>query len=206
MAFGLQRAIAVIVIVLLSPIIAVAGVAVFVDGRGPVLYRAVRIGRGGTRFVCYKLRTMRWEPSVTGSAVTTAGDPRVTRVGRVLRRFRLDELPQLWNVVRGEMALVGPRPEDPKYVDLGDPLHRRVFTATPGITGPSQLTYHSEAQFLDVRHPEESYRVEILPEKLKLDAAYLAHRSFALDAWILMQTLKTAIGHPPRPESIRKRL
>ena len=156
--------------------------------------------------MCYKLRTMRWEPSATGTSVTVAGDRRVTRVGRVLRQFRLDELPQLWNVVRGEMALVGPRPEDPRYVDLRNPLHRRVFMATPGITGPTQLAFYHEANLLNSRDPEESYRETVLPEKLKLDAAYLAKRSFALDVWILAQTVKAAIGRPPRPESVRKRL
>ena len=113
--------------------------------KGPFLYRAPRVGQGET-FTVLKVRTM--TPGSAGSKVTLANDPRVTRMGRMLRRYRLDELPQLINVIRGEMSLVGPRPEDPAYVDLADPLHRRVFSAKPGITGLAQLEYHDEADLL----------------------------------------------------------
>ncbi|MGZ6340057.1 MAG: sugar transferase, partial [Candidatus Limnocylindrales bacterium] len=110
--------------------------------------------------------------------------------------FRLDELPQLWNVARGEMRLVGPRPEAPTFVDLADPLHRLVFTTRPGVTGLTQLFYADEAGRLDPTDPERHYRETILPAKLRIDAAYLRHRSAALDLWILAQTPRALLGRP----------
>ena len=110
----------------------------------------------------FKIRTMRG--GVEGPRLTSADDPRVTRVGRVIRRYRVDELPQLINVVRGDMSLVGPRPEDPHYVDLTNPLHRKVFTAEPGLTGPAQLIYRNEGDLLRISSdPEQEYREVILP-------------------------------------------
>ena len=103
-----------------------------------------------------------------GLAVTSSGDKRVTRVGRVLRRYKIDELPALWNVVRGEMSLVGPRPEDQRFVDWTDPLHRKVFTAKPGITGLAQLEFSAEEALLVAGDPERVYREEVLPTKASL--------------------------------------
>lgn len=157
---------------------------------GPFLYRAPRVGRGQT-FVVLKVRTMTPDPA--GSKVTLANDPRVTRVGRTVRRYRLDELPQLVNVIRGEMSLVGPRPEDPAYVDLADPLHRRVFSAKPGITGLAQLAYHDEADLLAGPDADQRYRREILPAKLRLDAEYLDRRTTVLDLKILARTVRTIL-------------
>ena len=114
-------------------------------------------------------------------------------VGRILRRYRIDELPQLFNVLRGEMSLVGPRPEDPRFVDWTDPVHRRVFTAKPGITGLAQLDFHDEAQRLFGLDVEERYRREILPAKLRLDLEYLDHRSTLLDLRILARTVRTIL-------------
>jgi lipopolysaccharide/colanic/teichoic acid biosynthesis glycosyltransferase len=129
----------------------------------------------------------------------------VTAPGRLLRRTHLDEVPQLWNVVRGEMRLVGPRPEDARYIDMGDPVHRRVFTAKPGITGLTQLVYAREAEFLDPTNPDAHYLEKILPGKVALDARYLDLRSPSLDAWILFQTVLTALGRPPTPHEISER-
>jgi lipopolysaccharide/colanic/teichoic acid biosynthesis glycosyltransferase len=153
---------------------------------GPFLHRATRVGEAGTTFTVLKIRTMRHGSSGTG--VTLARDPRVTRLGRILRRYRIDELPQLVNVVRGEMSLVGPRPEDPRYVDWSDPLHRRVFSARPGITGLAQLEFHAEARLLVGVDAEERYRRDVLPAKLRLDAKYLDERSTLLDLRILART------------------
>ena len=170
-----------------APILVAAIAAARLSGdRGPVLYRAARVGEGGRPFVAFKLRTMR--ANAGGTRVTVDADPRVTRVGRVLRRYRLDELPQLLNVVRGEMSLVGPRPEDPRYVDWSDPLHRLVFAARPGITGPAQLAFRDEARLMSGPDPEAVYRAEILPAKLALDAAYLRERTLASDVRILVRT------------------
>ena len=154
--------------------------------------------------MCLKIRTM--SANSGGSAVTGQEDSRVTRVGRILRRSRLDELPQLWNVARGEMLLVGPRPEDPRFVDLTDPLHHEVFTAMPGITGAAQLAYLDEADMLGSDDPEGRYLQTILPQKLEIDAAYLRRRSFGLDVWIIAQTILAALGRPPSREAIKARL
>lgn len=159
--------------------------------RGPFLYRAPRVGRGGVTFSLLKVRTM--AQGSGGPRVTRAGDPRVTPLGRILRRYRIDELPQLVNVVRGEMSLVGPRPEDPRYVDWSDPVHRRVFTATPGITGLAQLAFHDEAALLTGPEAEELYRSIVLPAKLALDLEYLERRSMGLDLRILARTVATIL-------------
>ena len=134
-----------------------------------------------------------------GPGVTTGGDARITRVGRLLRRFRLDELPQLWNVAKGQMRFVGPRPEDPRYVDLTVPLHREVFTAPPGIAGLTQLIYADETRLLEgATDPDGYYREKILPQKVAMDAAYLRNRSAKLDMWILAQTPRALLGHSIR--------
>lgn len=174
-------------LVAIAPLIAGAALAMRLAGdRGPLLYRAERIGEGGRPFEAFKLRTMR--PAVGGPRVTVAADPRVTRVGRVLRRYRIDELPQLLNVLRGEMSLVGPRPEDPRYVDLEDPDHRFVFRARPGITGPTQLAFRDEASLFTGPDPEAEYRERILPLKLEMDAEYLRRRTIRSDLGILLRT------------------
>jgi lipopolysaccharide/colanic/teichoic acid biosynthesis glycosyltransferase len=153
--------------------------------------------------------------AAAGPGITAAGDRRVTRLGRLLRRTKLDELPQLWNVVRGDMALVGPRPEDPRYVDLSDPLHATVFGALPGITGPTALAYRDEERLLaDAANAiarsrgrdsgttddlEEAYREVILPAKLRLDAGYLRERSLQGDVSALLATvLGRSSGSPTR--------
>ena len=159
--------------------------------RGPILYRARRVGEGARIITVLKVRTMVVDAG--GLNVTMSKDPRVTRLGRVLRRYRIDELPQLVNVIRGEMSLVGPRPEDPVYVDLSDPLHRRVFSARPGITGLAQLEFHDEAGRLVGPDAERRYREEILPAKLRLDAEYLDRRSTKLDLEILVRTVRAIL-------------
>lgn len=159
---------------------------------GPFLYRAPRIGEGGRVITVLKIRTMR--EGVTGSRLTSTGDARITRIGRLLRRVRIDELPQLVNVVRGEMSLVGPRPEDPMFVDFSDPLHRKVFTARPGITGLAQLEFHDEARLLAGDDSERRYREVVLPAKLQLDARYLDERTTLLDLKILARTVGAVLG------------
>jgi lipopolysaccharide/colanic/teichoic acid biosynthesis glycosyltransferase len=138
---------------------------------------------------------MRADRSEAGPGVTTGRDARVTRIGGLLRRFRLDELPQLWNVAMGQMRLVGPRPEDPRYVDFDRPLHCEVFTEPPGIAGLTQLVYADEGRLLDATaDPDGYYREEILPRKVAIDAAYLRNRSVKLDLWILAQTPRALLG------------
>lgn len=196
---GIQRMLAAAALIPTAPILLLLAALVKLDSRGPALYRARRVGRDGD-FLCLKLRTMAVQPVGTGPGITVDRDPRVTRVGRLLRRHRLDELPQLVNVVRGEMNLVGPRPEDPRFVDETDPLHRFVFGATPGITGLTQLAFVDEPRLMRTApgDPEQIYRKAILPRKVALDAAYLRARSWRLDLWILWQTVRSLLGHPVR--------
>lgn len=203
MPYLIQRVIAGVGLVVLGPLILALAAAVRLTSRGPAFHRATRVYPRGT-FTLYKLRSMRVDGEV-GPAVTAAGDRRVTRLGRVLRTSKLDELPQLWNVVRGDMALVGPRPEDPRYVDMTDPLHATVFGALPGITGPTALAYRDEETMLGGAAREiaqqvgrdaptdddldRAYREVVLPAKLRLDADYLASRSIARDINVLGMTI-----------------
>lgn len=163
---------------------------------GPLLYRGVRVGEGRRLFLVCKFRSMR--ETAGGLGLTSASDPRVTTVGAWLRRTKLDELPQLWNVVRGEMSLVGPRPEDPKYVDWQNPLHREVFSCRPGITGPAQIEFRHEQGLLSERDVEQQYREHILPAKLALDAAYLRTQSVRADLRLLARTIRALVAPAAR--------
>lgn len=174
------------------PLLAAAAVATRASGdRGPLLYRATRIGEGGRPITVYKLRTMR--VATVGLPITSSDDTRITRVGRVLRRLKIDELPQFLNVLRGDMSVVGPRPEDPGYVDWDDPLHRFVFSARPGITGPSQIAFRHEERLLAVPDPDRHYRTKILPQKLAMDARYLRERSWRSDLAMVGSTIRAVI-------------
>jgi lipopolysaccharide/colanic/teichoic acid biosynthesis glycosyltransferase len=204
MPYPVQRGIAVIALVVLGPLLLVLAAIIRLTSPGPALHRAVRAKPGGT-FTLLKLRSMRMGAADSGPGITAGGDPRVTSVGRVLRRSKLDELPQLWNVVRGDMALVGPRPEDPRYVDLSDPLHALVFNARPGITGAASVAYRSEEfvlakEAMDIARTagreeatgsdvELAYRDRILPAKLALEADYLRTRSWRTDLDLVRRTV-----------------
>ena len=171
-----------------APIIVGAALAMIISGdRGPLFYRARRVGEGGRSIIVYKVRTMR--VASDGLPITSDGDARITPVGRWLRRYKLDELPQFANVVRGEMSAVGPRPEDPSYVDWTDPLHRYVFSARPGITGPSQIAFRHEERLLAVDDPDHFYRAVLLPRKLTIDACYLGRRTLRTDIAVLAATV-----------------
>jgi lipopolysaccharide/colanic/teichoic acid biosynthesis glycosyltransferase len=176
-----------------TPILAGVAIAMRLTGdRGPFLYRARRVGECASIIEILKVRTM--IDGASGPRLTESADPRVTRLGRVLRRYRIDELPQLINVLRGEMSLVGPRPEDPRFVDLSVPLHQRVFYARPGITGLAQLAFHDETERLEGPGAEQRYLDEILPAKLHLDAEYLDRRTTTLDIQILLRTIRTLVS------------
>lgn len=183
-----------------GPLLLAIRIAMLVGGdRGPFLYRAERVGEQGRLITVLKIRTM--VRGAGGAALTSRDDERVTRVGRILRRYKLDELPQLWNVLRGDMALVGPRPEDPAFVDLSDPLHRKVFTERPGITGLAQLAFRHEADLLDGPDAEREYRHTILPAKLKLDSDYLDRRSVRLDLMILWRTATSILARDQKSDA-----
>lgn len=187
--------IAIPLLIVLSPLLAALALAVRLTSRGPAFHRARRAGLGGGMFTMYKLRTMRAGGSRDGPAITRGGDPRVTRLGRALRSSRLDELPQLWNVVRGDMSIVGPRPEDPRFVAAYTAEQRRVLSVRPGITGPAQLAFRDEAARLDPADPDGSYARDVLPEKLAVDLEYVRRRSLAADLAIIARTIGLAIRH-----------
>ena len=176
----------------LLPILAVIALLVRAEDGGPALFRQRRVGRDGKPFEIFKFRTMR---RASGAIITVSGDPRITRVGRWVRRWKLDELPQLWNVLRGEMSLVGPRPEIPEYVRLYPPEAREILRIRPGITGPSQLDGFDEEE--ELRHaadPEIYYREIILPRKLRTDLLYARCHGFGTDLRILWGTAERVLG------------
>lgn len=172
----------------LSPLMLLLAVAVWLDSGRPVLFRHRRVGRSGRTFELMKFRSM--VVNHGGPSLTRRGEARITRAGAWLRRWKLDELPQLINVLRGEMSLVGPRPEVPEYVDLSDPLWQRVLEARPGITDPASLAFRNEEALLAAAdNVEEYYRRVILPRKLALSAAYLEKRSVFSDLGMLFRTV-----------------
>ena len=185
-------------LLLLSPLMLILGIWIKLDSRGPVFYRGERVGKDGRPFRMYKFRTMVVEADRVGPAITYRDDPRITNLGRFLRGTKLDELPQLINVLKGEMSLVGPRPEDPAFVAHYDAEQREVLRVKPGITGPTQLAYRDEASMLEGTSADEDYLTRIMPEKLELDLHYLQNRSLALDIKILWQTARTLLSKDRR--------
>lgn len=186
---ALERVAAAAGLVACSPVLAAAALCTLAGTGRPVLFRQQRAGRRGNPFTLLKLRTMR--TGAQGSRITVGGDPRVTRVGSFLRRYKLDELPQLWNIAAGHMQFIGPRPELPALVDTDDPLWRAVLDEKPGLTDLSTLAYRNEEEVLAAyRNPDSAYREEILPRKLTLSAHYLRHRTVASDCRLLFLTVR----------------
>jgi lipopolysaccharide/colanic/teichoic acid biosynthesis glycosyltransferase len=183
----LERVMAAGAVLVGSPVIAIAALAIWAEDGFPVFYRQQRVGKSGRPFQVLKLRSMRNE---AGATLTASGDSRVTRVGRILRRYKLDELPQLWNVVRGDMSLIGPRPEVPRFVNLQDPLWQEVLTVKPGITNATTLLYRDEEAILaGVPDTERYYAEEILPRKLALHCEHIRSRSAFFDCKVLALTV-----------------
>ena len=176
-------------LVLLSPLFLVIAASVKVQDRGPVFYRSRRVGIGGRLFSIYKFRTMVQGADRVGGGLTVRGDRRVTRVGRVLRAYKLDELPQLLNVFKGDMSLVGPRPENPAYVERYTAEQREILRYRPGITSPASLHYRNEEELLTGGNTDEQYLGSILPHKLSIDLAYLRRRTVLSDLRVILQTI-----------------
>ena len=187
-------AVALLALAMLVPLFIAIGIAIKLDSPGPVFFRQERVGRGGTPFQIYKFRSMRHGQG--GVLLTVGRDSRITRVGAYLRRYKLDELPQLINVVFGDMSLVGPRPEVPRYVALYPEAERTVIQSIrPGITDPASVEYYDESALLDASaDPERTYTEEILPNKLKLYHRYVEQRSFAGDLLVLFHTVGAAFA------------
>jgi lipopolysaccharide/colanic/teichoic acid biosynthesis glycosyltransferase len=177
-------------LLILVPAFAIIAVTIKLESPGPVFFRQTRIGRAGRPFNIWKFRSMSKQSLQNHSTITVAGDNRITTIGRFVRRFKLDELPQLWNVLRGDMSLVGPRPEVPIYVAQYTPEERTVLSARPGITDPSSLAYRHEEELLATHDdPESFYRTRILPDKLARSRNYLRNITLYSDLRIILETL-----------------
>ncbi|MDQ3671028.1 MAG: sugar transferase, partial [Actinomycetota bacterium] len=181
----------VVLLVALAPLLGFLALLIKADTRGPVFYRCRRVGLGGRSFEMLKFRKM--QVGAEGLPLTSHGDPRLTRVGALLARRKLDELPQLWNVLRGEMSLVGPRPEDSGFVDVYPRDFRVVHRVRPGITGLSQLAFAREGILLDRPDPMTYYVERLLPQKIAIDQLYVLRGSWTGDVAILYWTFRTVL-------------
>lgn len=181
-------------LVLMSPLLVTVAVAIKLHDNGPVLYRGVRVGRNGRPFLIFKFRTMVLNADMLGGPSTAGDDLRITMVGRFLRKYKLDELPQLINVLVGDMSLVGPRPEVPRYVALFTEEERAILSVRPGITDWATLWNPDEGAVLaGSPDPEKTYLEKIRPEKLRLQLEYVRKRSFWVDLVILFRTVLAII-------------
>jgi lipopolysaccharide/colanic/teichoic acid biosynthesis glycosyltransferase len=199
-----EALIAAIALVGLGPFILAAALVVSLTSRGPVIFRQRRIGLGGNSFALYKLRTM--HDSNVGPQLTSANDERVTRVGKILRKTKLDELPELWNVIKGDMSLVGPRPEVPRYVDPANPQWAVVLLTRPGLTDPVTMRLRNEEELLQqVKGDREHFYLDVLqPLKLKGYVDYLQMRSWSSDVKILWHSaLAVLVPGKVRPLTVK---
>ena len=182
-------------IMLLSPLLLLTALLVKLTSPGPVFFRQERIGRAFRPFLIYKFRSMVEDAPKLGGPITFGDDPRITPVGRWLRKTKIDELPQLINVLWGDMSLVGPRPEARRYVEMFRGDYEEILQVRPGITDLASLKFRDEAAELGrAADPEQEYVARILPEKIRLAKEYVAHRSFLLDLAIIGGTISSLLG------------
>lgn len=183
-------------LLLAAPVVAVLGVWVMLDSRGGIFYRQTRVGRHGRPFQLLKLRSMdpRRAPAEQREITLGEADPRITRPGRFIRRTKLDELPQLWNVLTGDMSLVGPRPEVPRYVAMYTQEQREVLRVRPGLTDPASIEAFDEpAMLAAAEDPERCYVEEILPKKVAAQLEYARHASLWTDIGVILNTLRRIV-------------
>lgn len=187
---------AVVALVTFSPLLLACAVVIRSSGARSVTFRQQRVGRGGKPFNVLKFSTMKDDAHLTGPLVSTGDDKRVTRVGRIIRAYGFNELPQFLNVIRGEMSIVGPRPEVAKYVDKWAPeIKDEVLSSSPGITGLATINFWHEGAFLENKDDvERAYLEEVLPEKLRIELWYVRNRTLWLDLRIMAFTLVKAFG------------
>jgi lipopolysaccharide/colanic/teichoic acid biosynthesis glycosyltransferase len=192
-------------LVLLLPLFATVGLLIKMGSPGPVFFRQQRMGKGFKPFFIYKFRTMIVESSQNRQVpLTVGGDPRITRIGRWLRKTKIDELPQLINVLGGEMSLVGPRPEVPQFVELFRTDYEEILAVRPGITDLASLKYRDESSLLGkTEHPEEEYQRHVLPDKISLAKDYLRCSSFFFDLRLIVKTLFKLFEHTSELEQRR---
>ena len=177
-------------LLLLSPLLILVAVWIKIDSKGPVLYRQIRVGLNGIDFGLLKFRSMRINADRSGLLTVGGRDHRITRAGYYLRKYKIDELPQLLNVLKGDMSLVGPRPEVRKYVDLYSELQKKVLLVKPGITDMASIAYKNENELLAKSpDPEKTYITEVMPEKLKLNMIYIENRGLLNYFKIIFKTI-----------------
>lgn len=183
-----------IVLLLLSPFFLLLVLVIELDAPGPIFYRGVRVGRYGRQFKIYKFRSMVADAERKGATSTSTADPRVTRSGRFIRKFKFDEFSQLINVFLGDMSLVGPRPEVQKFVDRYSPEEKVILTVRPGITDWSSIKFHNEGEIIEasgIPDADEAYEKLIRPEKLRLQLKYVKERNLWVDIKIIVSTVLT---------------
>lgn len=188
-------------LLLASPVLLVAAIAIKLDSEGPVIFTQERVGQHFQAFRILKLRSMTNKPAKDSPQITAGGDARVTKVGRILRKTKIDELPQLFNVLRGEMSLVGPRPEVRKYVELFRSDYEEILKCRPGITDLASLRYRDEERVLAAAtDPERAYVERVLPEKISLGKEYVRRSSLGFDIHLILLTLLRIVnpGKLPR--------
>jgi lipopolysaccharide/colanic/teichoic acid biosynthesis glycosyltransferase len=191
---GLDVAASAIGLLLSLPLLVLAALAVKLSSRGPVFFRQERMGRDFKPVRIFKFRTMVMDAPKLGAQITAGADPRVTAVGRFLRKSKLDELAQLINVLHGDMSLVGPRPEVPKYVEMFRDEYREILRVRPGITDPASIKYRDESATLGrASDPERAYVEQILPDKIAIARDYVARQSFLSDLTIICRTLAAIV-------------
>lgn len=179
-------------LLVLSPVLLLCALLVGLTSPGGVLFRQERVGKDGVPFTIYKFRSMRKDNA--GLKISTSSDSRITPVGRILRKTKLDELPQLWNVLKGDMSFVGPRPEVREYTDLYTPEQRQVLLVRPGITGLASIRYRNENDLLSAStDPNRTYIEEVMPAKLALDLEYIPRACVSYDVRLILETLVTVV-------------
>ncbi len=177
-------------LLVLSPLLLLVGLAVRLSSPGPIIFRSRRVGRSGREFDLFKFRTMAKNAPQSGPAITFGRDPRITPLGAFLRRAKIDELPQLLNVVLGQMSLVGPRPEVPQYVRLYTNEQRAVLDLMPGVTDPASVKYARESELLgEAEDPEAHYVQQVMPDKIRLNLEYAARANVGTDFLLILRTL-----------------
>jgi lipopolysaccharide/colanic/teichoic acid biosynthesis glycosyltransferase len=200
---AIDLVVAVVAVVILAPLLIAISLALFLPRGEPVLFAQTRLGVNGRPFTMYKFRKFHTHHGATGCPLTVQGDPRMTRIGRFLAATKLDELPQLWNVIRGDMAIVGPRPESLAFEDCFRNEFAKVLQFKPGLIGPSQVYFRHEAMHYPAgEDPTDFYRRVLFPAKAQLDLSYFSQRTIGSDiAWIARAFL-AILGHVPAPPAL----
>lgn len=192
-------------LIVVSPILLICAMAIKSESKGPVFYRGERIGCNGKPFLIFKFRSMVDNAEKLGASSTNASDVRITRVGRYIRKYKLDELPQLLNVFKGDMSFVGPRPEVQKFVDIYTEEEKQILSVRPGITDWSSIKFHNEGEIIEssgIPDSDEAYEKLIRPEKLRLQLKYIKERNFWVDIKIIVSTMLTLFSTRFRDKSV----